>query len=218
MRNISTLKKLKNLLSLLMIKLKVTDARKAQLTQSSQSPNAVLADIVSCQTLLCTSWRRSNSLATTSCICRDRIIGSPIREELRCEKTGLRQIPSRRLRSCEGRRYNFMTSTSTTPTTSMAAISTGFTTEITIRIPNMTSAICTKSIIARGSSSSTAPMSLEKRLRILPEGFVSKNRIAACSIQLNMRSCSTFEACMHILKNKNPLKVVMTTTIMISPP
>lgn len=71
----------------------------------------------------------------------------------------------------------------------------------TIIIPNNDSPICMQSINAIGKSSSTAPMSLENRLRTRPELLVLKNRIFALLIQRNILSCNVIDARIHILKN-----------------
>lgn len=60
-----------------------------------------------------------------------------------------------------------------------------------------------KSNHVNGNNSSICPMSLENRLRILPTGLVSKNRIGHRIIVLNIALCRDFAAdiriCLKIL-------------------
>ncbi|KNC31348.1 hypothetical protein FF38_02841 [Lucilia cuprina] len=87
--------------------------------------------------------------------------------------------------SCDERKYNLMITKSTRPTTTTATKSKGFTIQITTNTPNITNAKCVNSDIKRGKLSSMAPISLEKRFKIRPEGLVSKNRmVALTSLQL----------------------------------
>lgn len=79
-----------HLLSYKMIKLNVTQATNAVLTQSIQSPQAVFDDIANCHTALWTSCNESNSWVSSFWILRARIVPSPFSEAVKWEKTGLR--------------------------------------------------------------------------------------------------------------------------------
>lgn len=104
------------------------------------------------------------------------------------------QIPSRRFKSCDGRMYNLTMIANKTMQHSSAMIISGFTISTTIKMPHMTNMIWTASIITRGITSSIAPISLEKRFKMRPDGFVSKNRIGVISRAPNILSCSTLLA------------------------
>lgn len=81
----------------------------------------------------------------------------------------------------------------------------GLTTPTTTIIPNKESPICRQSIIAAGSNSSMAPISLENLFKILPAGFVLKNLIVALVMLVNMLSWSFVDALMQIVKKVKDL-------------
>lgn len=60
--------------------------------------------------------------------------------------------------------------------------------------------------IILGNISSTMPMSLENLFRIRPEGLVSKNRIVADIMLLNIKLCNFIELRIHTHRNNNDLK------------
>lgn len=93
----------------------------------------------------------------------------------------------------------------------------GLTTATTIIIPSKVKPICKQSTKADGNNSSTAPMSLENRFKILPDGLVLKKRIVALVILSNMRSCNLFEATMQVLKKANERIKEMTTVATVIP-
>lgn len=62
-----------------------------------------------------------------------------------------------------------------------------------------------------GSTSSTAPISFEKRFRILPEGLVWKKRIGARVMLENMLLCRRVDARIAIEKNMNERRRETTT-------
>lgn len=59
------------------------------------------------------------------------------------------------------------------------------------------------------------PISLENRFSILPDGFVSKNRIGAEMTPLNIVLCSFCEARTQIAKKLTDLKIERTNNILL---
>lgn len=104
------------------------------------------------------------------------------------------------------------------PRTPTGIKNSGFTMAVTMIAPNIFNMICDASNIAfcvtkskmengtastgiktgicqrTGKNSSVAPISLENRFKIRPDGFVSKNRIDVEIMPLNMKSCSFCDA------------------------
>ena len=69
-----------------------------------------------------------------------------------------------------------------------------------------------------GSSSSIAPISFENLLRILPEGFVSKNLMAPRRMEENMLLCSLIDDLIVTLTNMMDLISVMNMQQNINTP
>uniref|UniRef100_A0A2M3ZUH7 Putative secreted peptide n=1 Tax=Anopheles braziliensis TaxID=58242 RepID=A0A2M3ZUH7_9DIPT len=67
--------------------------------QSSHNPSAALLAMVSCHTAECTFCSSSNSSRILSCALLDLIVERPVSVADKWENTGLRVIPSSRLRS-----------------------------------------------------------------------------------------------------------------------
>lgn len=111
-------------------------------------------------------------------------------------------MPSKRFKSCAGRIYNLIMQANSSIAHANAAIIIGLTINTITNMPIMTNKICIASIIMRGSTSSMAPISLEKRFKIRPDGFKSKKRIGACRMLANIRSCNTFDDRMQTLKKR----------------
>ena len=82
---------------------------------------------------------------------------------------------------------------------------------------SMVNPICKQSIRATVIRSSTAPISLEKRLSIRPEGLLLKNLIVARLMERNILSCKFLEALIHAMKNENDLTKVNTMVEIIIP-
>ena len=70
----------------------------------------------------------------------------------------------------------------------------------------------------RGSSSSMAPISFENRLRILPEGLVSKNSIAPRSMEENMALWRLMDDVIQVLMHMTDRNIVMSMQAMIRHP
>lgn len=79
-------------LSYRMMKLNVTLATNAVLTQSIHKPHAVFEVVANCQTALWTSCSPSNSFTNFVWTLRARIVLKPLIVEVKCEKTGLRPV------------------------------------------------------------------------------------------------------------------------------
>uniref|UniRef100_A0A1Y1LKA4 Uncharacterized protein n=1 Tax=Photinus pyralis TaxID=7054 RepID=A0A1Y1LKA4_PHOPY len=88
---------------------------------------------------------------------------------------------------------------------------------ITIIVPISIRNIWKKSIIAIGSSSSMAPISLEKRLKILPDGFVLKKRMVALLMLSNILSCNLMDDFIQTVKNINDRDIANVTVAAIIP-
>lgn len=102
------------------------------------------------------------------------------------------------------------------PTITVGKSNQGFTIATTIIIPRSVRPICKQSIKADGSSSSIAPISLENLFKILPDGFVLKNRIVALVMLSNILSCNLLEALMQLLKKAKDLtREIMIVAIVI---
>ena len=93
----------------------------------------------------------------------------------------------------------------------------GFVYPIRIIILSNISEICKQSIRATGKRSSTAPISLEKRLSMRPDELVLKNLIVARLMELNILSCNLLEAPIHAMKNEYDLTKVNTIVQIINP-
>lgn len=70
----------------------------------------------------------------------------------------------------------------------------GFTTTVNKTDPVITRQLCVESSKDLGRYSSTVPKSLENKLRIRPDGFVSKKRSDVDIIPLNMALCNLCDA------------------------
>lgn len=70
----------------------------------------------------------------------------------------------------------------------------GFTMDVTIIAPPIFNKTWVASRKAFGKNSSAAPISLENRFKIRPDGFVSKNRIVVDMMPANIVSCSFCDA------------------------
>jgi len=70
----------------------------------------------------------------------------------------------------------------------------------------------------RGSISSMIPMSFENLLRILPEGLVSKNRIAPRRIEENIELWRLMEDFMQLLMNMIDRNIVISMQAMMRHP